>query len=214
MTMRRFAPVSVLLGLLITAPTFAQNAPGAAPTPAPAASAEPGPTRIGVMNMDRVFQDLQEAKDIRARQESEQKEFKDLQAAHKAELDGMVAEISQLKPDSPQYEDKTTALQQKSVQYELELKLKQLNMGREQNKLMKSVYDEIEAACADIAKKRGLDLVMSQVRPEFPPNVQDQNPDAIRTLIQQRTMIYVSPTIDITSDVITALDAKYRANGK
>lgn len=211
MNLSRLASTSMLLGLFAAAPLLAQNAP--APAPAQSTGQIPA-ARIGVLNLDKVFQDLQEAKDIRARQESATKQLKDLVQAHQTELAGMKAALDQLKPDSPQYEDATLQLQQKSIQYELDLKMKQLNMARDQNRLMKSVYDKIESACADIAKQKSLDLIISQVKPAFPANVQDQNPETIKNLIQQRTLIFVAPQLDITSDVVTALDAQYKAGSK
>ena len=56
------------------------------------------------------------------------------------------------------------------------------------------------------------------MRPELPPNLRDQSPEQvgnmIQQLIQQRSLIYVSPNVEITGDVITRLDAKYKAGGK
>lgn len=115
------------------------------------------------------------------------------------------------KQDSPQYDDLAQQFEQKSVTYENELKLKQIDIARSQSRQLKMIFEKIEAAVDDIAKQKGLDLVITEVKPEFPKNVRDLTPDAISQLINSRNLLYVSDKIDITSEVITALDAKYKS---
>ena len=40
------------------------------------------------------------------------------------------------------------------------------------------------------------------------------NPDALQNLIGQRNVLYKSDKIDITSEAVTALDARYKSGGK
>ena len=175
------------------------------------AVADSAATKVGVVNLGKVFNALQQTKDVKAKLESDQRSLKALVDGHQQELNSLKQQRdATLKPDSPQYDDMTTQLEQKSIQYDTELKIKQLDLQRAQSRQLKAIFDLIEATVTDMAKQRGLDVVLTENRPDFPPNVQDMAPDALSNLINQRNMIYVAPTVDMTNDAVTALDAKYK----
>jgi Skp family chaperone for outer membrane proteins len=204
MIIRRASLATLLLGLIATA------------GPALAQPAQQGTgTKIGVVNMGKVFESLQEAKDLRATLEAKKNEFTSLGQAHQAELNSLKQQLQNgPKPDTQQFDDLAQQIEQKTIQYDNELKLKQLNMARDLTRQLKSLYDKVEASVGEVAKTKGLDLVLTEIRPEFPPNVRDMTPEAIQNLIGQRNVLYKSEKIDITSEVVTALDAKYKSGGK
>jgi Skp family chaperone for outer membrane proteins len=195
--MRRASFASmVVLGILTAVPAFGQATP----------------TKVGVVNMGKVFNSMQEVTEIKAKLESDAKALKTAAQAHQAELINLQQQRDNgPKPDTQQYDDATQALEKKTIQYEQELKLQQLELARGQSRQLKAIFDKIEAATADIAKQKGLDIVITQIKPEFPKNLQDLTPENISTLINQHNLLYVSPTVDITDTVTAALDAKYKA---
>jgi Skp family chaperone for outer membrane proteins len=75
---------------------------------------------------------------------------------------------------------------------------------------MRIIYEKIEQTVADIAAKKGLDLVIPDSRQPFPDTVDNINLDQLRGFIASRNVLYAHPSIDITSEVITAMDAKYK----
>jgi Skp family chaperone for outer membrane proteins len=173
------------------------------------------PTKVGVVNMGKVFNTMQETKDIKAHLEADQSTLNSDVQAHKAELENLRQKLANgPKPDSPQYDDLAQQLEQKSVQYDTEVKLKQIDLARNQSRQLKTIFDKIEGAVGEIAKQKQLDLVITMVKPEFPPNLRELTPEAISQLINSRNVMYVNDKIDITSDVVTALDAKYKSGGK
>jgi Skp family chaperone for outer membrane proteins len=202
MNMRYAMFVTVLSGMLAATSTFAQTPP---PT-----------THIGVVNMVKVFHSLQETKDVEAKLEADNNSLKSLKDEHQATLTNMEQEIRNgPKPDTDQYDTAVEKLDQTSVQYESELKLKQVELTRNQTKQLKSIFDKIETSVADIAKSKGLDLVLTEMKPELAPGQQNSmTPDQLSQVLTQRNVLYAGDNIDITSDVIAAMDAKYKAGGK
>jgi Skp family chaperone for outer membrane proteins len=199
MNARHVSLTAALLGLLVTAaPSMAQSQP----------------TKVGVVNMGKVFNTMQETKDIKTQLEASQSQLNATVNAHKADLEKMRSDLQNgPKPDTQQYDDLAGQFERKTVEYDNEIKLKQIDIARSQSKQLKAIFDKIEATVGDVAKEKQLDLVITMVKPEFPANVRDLNPDAISQLINQRNVMYVNDKIDITSDVITRLDAKYKSGG-
>jgi Skp family chaperone for outer membrane proteins len=206
MIMRRasLATAALVLGLVTAV---------AAPTAhAQPAAAGPQPTKLGVVNMQKVFEQLQEAKDLRATLEAKKQEFNSLGQARQSELNSLKQQLANgPKPDSQQYDDLAQQIEQKAVTYDNELKLKQLTMTRDLGHQLKALFDKIEVSVGDVAKQKGLDLVLTEIRPEFPSNMREMTPEQIQNLIGSRNILYKSDKIDITSEVVTALDAKYKS---
>ena len=200
MNMRRATLASLLLGFFVALPAVAQTPP---------------PTHIGVVNIGKVFNSMQEVVEIKAKLESDNKALQTEAQAHKAELVNLQQQRDNgPKPDTAQWDEATQNLEKLTVKYEEELKLAQLDLARSQSRELKHTFDKIEAATGDIAKAKGLDIVITEVKPEFPKNAQDVTPENIQAMIGQRNLLYVSPSVDITDAVTAALDAQYKAASK
>lgn len=193
--MRRL-PIACLIGVaLLASSAFAQSQP----------------TKVGVINVGKVFNSLQETKDVKDKLQSDQRSLKAEMDGHQQELNSLKQQRdSTLKPGTPQYQDMTQQLEKKSITYDTELKIKQLGLQQQQTQQLKAIYDKITAAVTDMAKKRGLDLVLVENNPPFPADVADMEPTALSHLINDRNMMYVSPSVDLTNDAVTALDAGYK----
>jgi hypothetical protein len=57
-----------------------------------------------------------------------------------------------------------------------------------------------------------LDLVLTEMKPQLAPGQQNSmTPDQYLQVLLQRNVLYAGGEIDITNDVIAALDAQYKA---
>ena len=65
------------------------------------------------------------------------------------------------------------------------------------------------AGIADVAAEKHIDLVIAEIKPEIPENLDQINPDQLRALMTSRNILFVASQLDITNDVIAAMDAKY-----
>ena len=167
-----------------------------------------------MLNLGKVFRSVQEMKDIQAKQEADSNSLKTLATNHQSDLDVLKQDIRNgPKPDSKEWDDKVTALEQKTVQYDSDLKLRQLDMSRSFSKQLKAVFDKVQASVADLAKQKGLDLVLTENLPDLAPG-QEVTPDQMAQLLAQHNVLFAAGNIDITDEVVAALDAQYKAASK
>jgi Skp family chaperone for outer membrane proteins len=73
------------------------------------------------------------------------------------------------------------------------------------------IFNKITAAIQEVATAKGIDLVLAEQKPEFPPNLDQINADQLRVLINSQNVLFNSPQVDISTDVIAAMDAKYKS---
>lgn len=193
-----------VLGLL--AVHFASAAEGAS---APAAGA-----KVAIANTVKIFNEMQELKDLRQKMDSDLKLLDGMSREKRERLNNLKNQRDTLKPDTPQYQEKNAELLRSAIEYETWGKLNQANAQRDQKMQTKMLFQKIEAAVAEVAKQKGFDLVLSDQRPELPEDLDNIQVEQLRALITSRTVIYAAEKIDISSDVLALLDQKYKAAGK
>ncbi len=174
------------------------------------AAAQEKPLKLAVVSIQRVLSDCQEAKDINARMESAKKDFEAQGNERQKTLQQLRVSLNDLKPGTPQYEDRRKEFVQKVVEAKSWQEISQEDMQRQQKQNMRSIYEKIEQRVSEIAGKKGLDLVIPDSRQPFPETVDNISLDQLRAFITSRTVLYAHPSIDISGEVIAALDAKYK----
>jgi hypothetical protein len=54
-------------------------------------------------------------------------------------------------------------------------------------------------------------MVISEQKPEIPENLDSINVEQLRAILNGRNILYHTPRVDISNDVIALLDSRYRA---
>ena len=126
--------------------------------------------------------------------------IKDLQSARDA-----------LKPDAPNYEKTNNDYVQAQIEYQAWRQIALINLQRMQKLQMTQLFNKITASVAEVATKKGIDLVLAEQRPDFPDNIEQLTVEQVRGLITARNVLYVSGNVDITTEVVTSMDQKYKA---
>jgi len=75
---------------------------------------------------------------------------------------------------------------------------------------MKSLFEKIQSATSEVAKSKGITLVLAEQRPEVPENLDQVTVDQLRILITQRNVLFAGDGIDISNDIIALLDSRYK----
>lgn len=179
-----------------------------------AQAADPQPVHIGVANITKIFVEMQESKDLNQKLQSDRKLFEGVANEKQAKLNSMKAEREALKPDTPQAQDKNAELLRTAVEYETWFKLSELDVQRQLKRQTKALFDKIEAGVAEVAKQKGLDLVLTDQRPELPEDLDRLSVEQVRGMISARSVLYANDKVDISAAVLAALDAKYKSAGK
>ena len=179
-----------------------------------AQAAEPQALRIGVANTTRIFSEMQELKDLKQKMDGDQRLLQGVNQEKQGKLASLKAERDALKQDTPQAQDKNAEYLRTAIEYETWAKLTEANLQRQLKIQTKSLFDKIEAATAEVAKQKGLDLVLTDQHPEFPEDLDRLTVDQVRGLITARSVLYASEKVDLSSAVLAALDAKYKSPAK
>jgi Skp family chaperone for outer membrane proteins len=177
---------------------------------APAAMAQDA-IRVGTANPAKIFDEIRETQDLKTRLEAERKLLEQSDLERKQRLRDLQEARNQLRPDSPQYQQRNQELMQAGVEYEVWVRMQQAELGRRQKEQLRTIFDKIAAAVSEVASQKGFDLIVSDQRPPIPENLEQIDINQLRELINRRTVLYSAPKADISEDVIALLNARYVA---
>ena len=181
--------------------------------PSSSASAQTAAARIAVADATRIFNEMQETKDAQKGMGEERDRLNAIGKEKADEVRKLQAERDQIKPDSPKYDDLNEKLTDAALDFKLWQAKATSGAERNQKRQIKALFQKVEAAVAEIAKRDGYDLVLTKVRPELPANVDNINYDQIVAALSGRNVLYASPKVDISDAVIALLDSKYKGKG-
>ena len=162
---------------------------------------------IGTIDMEAVLKGYEKAKameeKVAADIQEERKKLIQMQAEMKRLADE-ASRFAQNSPDAKKYIDQAM---------EIELKLKANEQKLKAEFAMRwadtsaSLYDEIQRFTAAVAKKHGMSMILRIM----PPPAQGQDPDSVMNGMQ-RNVVYADPSLDISNEVISYLNNKYRTD--
>lgn len=163
--------------------------------------------RIATIDIVLIVNEYQRQKDLTEEMNKLQQTLKSESVARTQRVDALVRELNAFDPADPRSKQKSQDLLKMQIDNKNWIEFKQAMMTGEVAVWTHFIYKEIAEAAARIAQERGIDAVF--YRDEFPPVIRD--PQEIRNIIRQRKLIYANPAIDISQEVLHALDAAYRA---
>lgn len=175
------------------------------------AAAQNASPRVAICNPARIFNEIQETKDHIAKMENDRRVLQQTAEEKRLKIRDAQNLRDQLRSDSPQYAERNNELMALQIEAQTWSQLQELNLQREQKLKMRELFDKITLAVQEVATQRGIDLVIAEVRPIWPDNIDQLNPDQVRILINQRNVLFSVPNVDVSDEVIAAMDAKYKA---
>jgi len=167
--------------------------------------------KIAIVNAGKVFDSLQETKDLREKMQGEGKAINDEDLSRKTKLKDMQAARDALKQDTAAYDEKNKELMTAAIEYETWQRITTANAQRSRKQQMIQLFSKIKTAVTEVATSKGLDLVLAEQRPQLPENTEQLNPDQLAAILNGQNIFFSNPNIDITNDVINAMDAKYKS---
>jgi len=167
--------------------------------------------KVGTANVMKIFNEIQETKDLNAKMANDVKNMDAQNQEKKQKLRDLQAARDALKPDSPQYEQKNQEWTREVIEYEAWFQTTQVNLARTQKLQTLQLFNKIQAAVAEVATQKGIDLILAEQRPDLPENLEQLKVEEVRNWITARNVLYLNNSIDISSDIITNLDQKYKS---
>jgi Skp family chaperone for outer membrane proteins len=176
---------------------------------APRAAAQDGP-KIATVNIVKVFSEMQETKDLQQKMDAERVSLENELKKRGKDIEDLQQQRNLLQEGSEDFNKKNRELIEKTVSFQAWRELVNQDQLRQRKSQMKTLFERIEVATKEVAEQRKIDLVIVEHRPDFPPDMEKFNLDQIRGLINQRSVLYNNLKFDITAEVVSNLDAKYK----
>ena len=168
-----------------------------------------GPVRIGVCNVGKVFESLDEKKAI-------EMGMKDNAAKHQAEvarrrkgIEDLSAQRDELRPDSPLYQQKTEELVTAATQLDVMVKLKEMELARLEKQHVAHLYDEIRAACKKSAEGHHLDLVVAERDAEAGREMSRVSGEQLKMMLSLSEVLFANQQVDLTEEIAMGMNREF-----
>ncbi len=168
-----------------------------------------GPPKIGLCNVLKIIEGTKEFKDMVDAAKKRQDDFNNQVNDKKKQATDMQTQLGFLDPNSPQYKTQNEALLKFSIETDVWAKMTEASEQRLQKANTKALFDKLDAAIAQVAKNKQLNLVLADQRQDIPSNLDTIDINTLNQLLVSRSILYHDPNLDITQDVIIVLDQAY-----
>lgn len=166
-----------------------------------------GPTRVAVVNVPVVSENYKKTADLEAHFEGIRRKLNERRNVLKDKIDRTGRSLQEeLKPETEAYRErrKQLALLEAELQWFVESEGRRAEQGLAES--LKEIYSDILTAVREVARKRGIDVVLAADKlPEMPPH----SAVHVRQQILLQKVLYWNPRLDITDQVVTWLNANY-----
>jgi Skp family chaperone for outer membrane proteins len=170
--------------------------------------------KIAIASPPRILSQLQETKDVMNSMNSEREHLASLEKQKRDNVKSLQDARDQLKPGTSQYRERNEAFLKAAIEFDSWGKLTQVDVQRQQKEQMERMFKKIEAAVAEVAKQRGIDLVITQQKPDIPDNLDQINVQQLKDDINGQNLLYFNPKLDISDDVVALMDKQYKEAAK
>ena len=166
-------------------------------------------TKVGVVNVNKVFLGLNEAKEFT---DSVQKEGKDLDREAKQkqdEIDTLQNDLKNLQVGSPQYDDKTNEILKKRIDLDGWYKLKQAYLENRKKRQVMILFKKIQEAVLEVAQGNGIDLVIDDQSIDPPSeDITALTFQQLNERILRHNILYAAHQVDLTDKVVFLMNSK------
>ena len=165
---------------------------------------QPSFLKIGVVNVERVFQECKRNARYVEQSRAEQKKIISELEKISREIDAEKAGLKTLKPGSPDYVELMKQMFQKQASLQAQQEFHKQHMTLKDQKWTEQLYQDILDTVEQVAKQKGLDLVLTKDQISLPA----QSATELMMTIRTHKILYSAGCINITGEIIAKLNAK------
>jgi Skp family chaperone for outer membrane proteins len=168
------------------------------------AKAPTGPTKIALVSVKTVFQNCKKNKEYKDKMNAEQdKVFAELKKVD-ADIKAIQADLDTRKANSEDYLKLVKEITEKKAFLEGQKQYYQEQFKVKDQMWTEKTYVEVLNTVGRIAKQKGYDLVLEKDEVELPA----ASATELMLIIRTHKVLYYSEDLDITSEVLAAVDAQ------
>jgi Skp family chaperone for outer membrane proteins len=162
-----------------------------------------GSLNIGVVRVKRVFDESKKYTSFEEEMTTEQEQVLAQIEKARADVELERTGLKTLKVGSTEYMNQVKALIDKQTRLSAEQEFQKQRLALKNRQWIEQMHKDIMRIAGEVAKKRGLDLVLQNSEVDI-----SEVPDDMLVLsILARTVMYAGGCVDITDEVIAQLDA-------
>lgn len=165
-----------------------------------------GPTKVAVCHLGDLFLKYQRAEDMLKELDNERVTFIAEAQKRIGNLKDLSLRLEGYKEGKPEHEKLFDEIESVTIELEVWKKMRQGRILAKHMAMTKVIYQQMNEAIAEVAKERGIDLVI-----QFDPQkIEAKNVQEWQMKVQLRQVLYSDPKMDITASVLQKLDETYR----
>lgn len=196
------------VALLALSPANRASAQPSGATDSPAATAA---SRVAVVDFVRIFDECAQIKDLNDLIRQKQEALKAEAEQRRDVIENKQMEFAALRVGSLDYETRRKDLLRLRMEANVWLQMSEQDLDKQKFDWTRIIYEDALKAAADVAKANGHDIILQ--KKEFDPDNIEPTVANIRRVIQDRSVVYSAPELDVTTPVIRRLDASYATRG-
>ena len=168
-----------------------------------------GSVRVAVVNVPAVSERYLKTTDLEAEFEKLRQAFNQQREALQSRIDRTARSLQEeLKPGTEEHWERRKQLALLDAELQVFIESEGQKVESKMASSLRAIFDDILAATREIARERGIDVVLAS--DQMPKNVPESSTQ-VRQQIMLQKVLYWSPRVDLTDDIITRVNAKYRA---
>ncbi|HUS92270.1 MAG TPA: OmpH family outer membrane protein [Phycisphaerae bacterium] len=169
--------------------------------------ARPAGSTVGVCDLVEVFNNYQRAKDLTAQLNDRRQAIQAEGKKRSDAIDALRQELENYKKGTKKYQETAHQIQWLGLQAQGWLKYQDGLAMEEHRELTKEMYEEIRAMIAQVAKQRGISMVLQRE----PGDLETDNTAELLRQIYNHKVLYAAEDLEITEAVLLSLNQAYRA---
>jgi Skp family chaperone for outer membrane proteins len=169
------------------------------------ANAEAEDFKIGIVDISSVFEKYQKRIDLDQELKEQEKGFQDEVNKKRKEIIDLDEETQLLDLGSESRSSNENLLERKNVELEGYAKFAERQLLKKYKNFFENIYQEVVQKVEEIGKQESFDLIIKKEESD----VKSGEISDLQFKIGIRTVLYHSDSVDITLDVIDALNSSY-----
>ncbi len=160
------------------------------------------PAKIGIVNVTKVLENCQKHKQWQEKMQAEQTQMRDQFKKMREELEALQANLKLRTPGTEEFLNLRQELNEKTAMMEAKDESYRARVEMQMQSWTESLYQELLKVVDQVAKDKGLDVILADELLDFPaPSLRD-----FMLSIKTKKILYHNANFDLTDDVLAALD--------
>jgi Skp family chaperone for outer membrane proteins len=175
----------------------------------PAAAPAGVPTRVAVVDIVKVFNEFDQIKVLNQKMSALEADLQAQDQKKNQEIESQRGAVKAFSPDSPQHKKANDDLRTMLVNYQVWKLEAQDRMSQNHLRWVNRTYESIRTQVAAVAKAKGFQVILTTQ--ELDTSITDSK--VMLKQIIERKVLYFDPVVDLTADVLAALNNAFAAAG-